>query len=343
MGGGGAADDDGGGGSGSGSGSGSHVAIVPSGEGPSSAPSPSSPSAPSPSWLPHADREALMRWIESSPFVFVDRQHHESARARLKLVVAEAEVARLMTQLELTEEAVRVERLRNFADGSDRAAWDVERTTLQRDVDFARESRDQDEYALNTVDYLSKKLCYFARIYIASVDLAMVRVYEELHSGLHQELAEAFGRTRAEEDPRRQWELLRIDMKMIVVRGNKAMWPPAAREVWNTANRDGDLERIATFFPGWAPLAPADGGTIGLSPIWHRKDCGVCHNFFGPEGGYMPGSCSHPVHIACLLKLIVTGTSCVVYRFVSEEEEFVSFDQEEFFCVAAYPDDAVLL
>ncbi|KAL3689618.1 hypothetical protein R1sor_015927 [Riccia sorocarpa] len=238
-----------------------------------------------------------------------------------KLAVAEAEVARLKTQLELTEEAVRVERLRNFADGSDRAAWEVERTTLQRDVDFARESRDQ-----------------------------VVRVYEELHSGLRQELAEAFGRTRAEEDPRRQWELLRqydasihslaalrlsthevvtrkysnrhydpvllegIDLKMIVVRGNKAMWPRAAREVWNTANRDGDLERITTFFLGWALLALADGGTIGLSPIWHRKDCGVCHNFFGPEGGYLPGSCGHPVHIACMLKLIVTGTSCVMCR-----------------------------
>ncbi|KAL3687318.1 hypothetical protein R1sor_013627 [Riccia sorocarpa] len=265
MGGGGPADD-------GGSGNGSHLAIVPSGEGPSLAPSPSTPSGPSPSLLPHADREALLRWIESNPFVFVDRQHHESARARLveaegaestlrrllaevrdaekaaeealqranavvgdltsravgaearieavrlelqgrdsrirelesqvaqltadleveradrnelvdqlddarqaaqglleelsqnvgsqsapaprmrmtKLTVAEAEVARLKTQLELTEEAVRVERLRNFADGSNRAAWDVERTKLQRDVDFARESRDQGKCSLST-------------------------------------------------------------------------------------------------------------------------------------------------------------------------------------------------
>ncbi|KAL3693468.1 hypothetical protein R1sor_007119 [Riccia sorocarpa] len=472
MGGGGAADD------GGGSGSGSQVAIVPSGEGPSSAPSPSTPSTPSPFWLPPADREAMVRWIESSPFVFVDRQHHKSARARLveaegaesslrrqlaeardaekaaeealqratavvgdltsrassaearieavrrelqqrdlrireleaevvqltadlevervdrselvdqldyarqaaqglleelsqnvlegpgdggppgdgpavgdgpppltdpqRLAVAEAEVARLKTQLELTEEAVRVERLRNFADGSDRAAWDVERTTLQRDVDFAREVRDQ-----------------------------VVRVYEELHTGLRQELAEAFGRTRAEKDPRRQWELLRqydasvhslaalrlsthevvtrkycnrhydpvllegIDLKMIVVQGNKAMWPPAAREVWNTANRDDDLEWIAIFFPGWAPLSPTDGGTIGLSPIWHRRDCGVCHNFFGPEGGYMPGSCSHPVHIACLLKLITTGTSCVVCRAPYHKRVWYPFAVEKHLPAAA--------
>ncbi|KAL3676433.1 hypothetical protein R1sor_026381 [Riccia sorocarpa] len=237
-----------------------------------------------------------------------------------KLTVAEAEVARLKTQLELTEEAVRVERLRNFADGADRAAWDVERTTLQRDVDFARESRDQ-----------------------------MVRVYEELHSGLRQELAEAFGRTRAEEDPRRHWELLRqydasvhslaalrlSTHEMIVVRGNKAMCPPAARDVWNTANRDGDLERIATFFPGWAPLAPTDGGNIGLSLIWHRKDCGVCHNFFGPEGDYLPGSCGHPVHIACLLKLIVTGTSCVVCRAPYHKRLWYQFACEKHLQAAA--------
>ncbi|KAL3689626.1 hypothetical protein R1sor_015935 [Riccia sorocarpa] len=93
MGGDGPADD----GGGSGSGSGSHVAIVPSGEGPSSAPSPLTSSAPSPSWLALADREALFRWIESSPFVFVDRQHHESARARL--VEAEGAESSLRRQL----------------------------------------------------------------------------------------------------------------------------------------------------------------------------------------------------------------------------------------------------
>ncbi|KAL3685128.1 hypothetical protein R1sor_003150 [Riccia sorocarpa] len=377
MGGGGPADD----GGGSGSGSGSHVAIVPSGDGPSSAPSPSTPSALTPSWLPLVDREALLRWIESSLFVFVDREHHESAPTRLveaegaksslrrllakardaekaveealqranavvgdltsraagaearieavrlelqgrdsriralesqppdedegpvqapvpvqhpvevlegpgdgpppadggppltdaqKLALAEAQVARLKTQFELTEEAIKVERLRNFADGSDRAAWEVERTTLQRDVDFARESRDQG-----------------------------------------------------------------IDLNMILVRGNKAMWLPAAREVWNTANRNDDLQRIATFFPGWAPLAPTDGGTIGLSPIWHRKDCGVCHNFFGLEGGYLPGSCGHPVHIACLLKLIVTGTSCVVCRAPYHKRLWYQFAVEKHLQAAA--------
>ncbi|KAL3689887.1 hypothetical protein R1sor_016196 [Riccia sorocarpa] len=91
MGGGGPADD------GGGSGSGSHVDIVPSGEGPSSAPSPSTPSALSPSWLAPTDREALLRWIESSPFVFVDREHHESARARL--VEAEGAESSLRRQL----------------------------------------------------------------------------------------------------------------------------------------------------------------------------------------------------------------------------------------------------
>ncbi|KAL3678829.1 hypothetical protein R1sor_021785 [Riccia sorocarpa] len=395
MGGGGAADD------GGASGSGSHFAIVPSSEGPSSAPSPSSLT----SWLPLADREALLSWIESSPFVFIDRQHHESARAWLveaegaesslrrqleeardaekavgdaekavedalwranavvgeltsqasgaearikamraelqgrdrrihdleaqvvglnsyleaeradrselidqlddarlaaqglaekwgpgegpplgdgpppladaqKLALAEAEVAQLKTQLVVTEEAVRVERRRNFADGFDRATWEVERTTMQRAI------------------------CILHR---SSAIRVRVLVYEELHSGLQEELTKAFGRTRAEEDSRLQWELLRkydtsvhslaafrlsthevvkckyisrhydpvllegIDLKMIMVRGNKAMWPSAARDVWNTANQTNDLERLMTFFPGWAPLAPVDGGTIGFN------------------------------------------------------------------------------
>ncbi|KAL3697967.1 hypothetical protein R1sor_012043 [Riccia sorocarpa] len=50
-----------------------------------------------------------------------------------------------------------------------------------------------------------------------------------------------------------------IDLKMVVVRGQKSMWPPGKREEWNAANNSGDLYKIRRFFPGWAPLPETQG------------------------------------------------------------------------------------
>ncbi|KAL3684854.1 hypothetical protein R1sor_002876 [Riccia sorocarpa] len=83
-------------------------------------------------------------------------------------------------------------------------------------------------------------------------DPTEVRIYEERHRGLQQEIAESFGRTRAEEDLRHRWELLRkydasehslaalristhevvtrIDLKMLVLRGNVALWRSTTRD-----------------------------------------------------------------------------------------------------------------
>ncbi|KAL3695880.1 hypothetical protein R1sor_009956 [Riccia sorocarpa] len=57
----------------------SHGPIVPHGEGPSSAPSSSSHTG----WLSRTDREVVWNWIDTAPFVLVDRQHHAAALRRL--------------------------------------------------------------------------------------------------------------------------------------------------------------------------------------------------------------------------------------------------------------------
>ncbi|KAL3675382.1 hypothetical protein R1sor_025330 [Riccia sorocarpa] len=224
----------------------------------------------------------------------------ELEAAKKKITKLEAEVVGLKDQVKITADALEVERRRNFADGSIRAAWDLEWAELERRIALLTRERDH-----------------------------AVRVYEERHRALEADLAERMRSVTPEElTPERlrsTWELLQrhdasvhslagiatathdlvtkkyrnrrydpvqlegADLKMVVMRCNKAMWPPSMREAWNSVNDGNDLSAIRHFFPGWAPLREADGGTIGLSPIWHRAQCQVCQNYFGPDGGYLPG------------------------------------------------------
>ncbi|KAL3688189.1 hypothetical protein R1sor_014498 [Riccia sorocarpa] len=239
-----------------------------------------------------------------------------------KLVInLQAQIAGLNERLGAAEEALEIERRRNFADGSERAAWESEKTILERRLKICSQERDN-----------------------------AIRVYEERHSTLQQECARQMQRLSPDElrpnALKSAWEILRkydaslhslaaahtmmhqlvtkkfksrhydpvqlegVDLKMVVVRGQKSMWPPGKWEEWNAANNVGDLYKICRFFPGWAPLLETQGGTIGLSPIWHQAQCQLCQDFFGPEGGYLHGSCSHPIHIHCLVKLMGATTHC---------------------------------
>ncbi|KAL3687005.1 hypothetical protein R1sor_013314 [Riccia sorocarpa] len=65
---------------------------------------------------------------------------------------------------------------------------------------------------------------------------------------------------------------------------------------------------------GWIPLPHAEGGTKDLPAMWHRAQCYVCQNYFGPEGGYVPGTCQHPIHISCMLRMLHKGTKCGICR-----------------------------
>ncbi|KAL3681989.1 hypothetical protein R1sor_000011 [Riccia sorocarpa] len=88
------------------------------------------------------------------------------------------------------------------------------------------------------------------------------------------ELLQRYIRFQGFVPPLTSWSQRSVDLKIVVMRGNKAMWPPGKREEWNRVNEENDLQAIRHFFLGWPPLKEADGGTIGLSGIWHRA---VCH------------------------------------------------------------------
>ncbi|KAL3700987.1 hypothetical protein R1sor_019009 [Riccia sorocarpa] len=66
------------------------------------------------------------------------------------------------------------------------------------------------------------------------------------------------------------------------------MWPQPERVRWNQAG-----DAIFTTFLGWIPLPHAEGGTKDLPAMCNRAQCYVCQNYFGPEGGYVPGTCQH--------------------------------------------------
>ncbi|KAL3696518.1 hypothetical protein R1sor_010594 [Riccia sorocarpa] len=193
-----------------------------------------------------------------------------------KLVInLQAQIAGLNERLGAAEEALEIERRRNFTDGSERAAWESEKTILERRLEICSQERDN-----------------------------AIRVYEERHSTLQQECARQMQRLSPDElrpnALKSAWEILRkydaslhslaaahtmthqlvtkkfrsrhydpvqlegVDLKMVVVRGQKLMWPLGKREEWNAANNAGDLYKIRRFFPGWAPLPETQGGTIGL-------------------------------------------------------------------------------
>ncbi|KAL3681631.1 hypothetical protein R1sor_024587 [Riccia sorocarpa] len=215
----------------------------------------------------------------------------ELEAAKKKVTELEAEVAGLKDQVKITADALKVERRRNFADVSE----------------------------------LKTNSCVEA-----------IRGYEDRHRALEAELAERMRSVTPEElTPERlrsTWELLqRYDASVHSLSGiatathelvtkkyqNRRYDPiqlEGRHEAWNRVNDANDLSAIRHFFPGWAPLPKADEGSIGLSPIWHRAQCQVCLNYFGPEGGYLPGSYSHPIHLHCMLKLMAHRTQCLSCR-----------------------------
>ncbi|KAL3682909.1 hypothetical protein R1sor_000931 [Riccia sorocarpa] len=114
------------------------------------------------------------------------------------------------------------------------------------------------------------------------------------------------------------------NLKIVVYHGKKAMWPRDERERWN---HGGDA--TLTTFPGWIPLPQAEGGTENLPAMWHKAQCYVCLSYFGPEGGYVPSPCDHPVHISCLLRMLHKGTRCGICRAAYHSRLWFQFNLEE--------------
>ncbi|KAL3697966.1 hypothetical protein R1sor_012042 [Riccia sorocarpa] len=63
-----------------------------------------------------------------------------------KLVInLQAQIASLNERLGAAEEALEIERRRNFADGSERSAWESEKTILERRLEICTQERDNDK------------------------------------------------------------------------------------------------------------------------------------------------------------------------------------------------------
>ncbi|KAL3682672.1 hypothetical protein R1sor_000694 [Riccia sorocarpa] len=154
---------------------------------------------------------------------------------------------------------------------------------------------------------------------------ALKRAELEMQRMVVEANAEAEGvarkfRTKHFDLKRLQWE----NLKIVVYQSKKAMRPQPERDQWNQGG-----EATLTTFPGWVPLPQSEGGTRNLPPMWHRAQCYVCHNFFGPEGDYVPGTCSHPVHISCLLRMLHKATKCGSCRAPYHSRLWFQFGLEE--------------
>ncbi|KAL3688895.1 hypothetical protein R1sor_015204 [Riccia sorocarpa] len=114
------------------------------------------------------------------------------------------------------------------------------------------------------------------------------------------------------------------DLTLMVYRGPESLWPRDSLTRWTK----GGKEVKRSMFPRWIPLPKAEGGTyipevdekrdgIGRLPqaravpeIWHDALCGVCLDGFGPEGGYVSGTCPYPFHLGCIDNLLHERPEC---------------------------------
>ncbi|KAL3696619.1 hypothetical protein R1sor_010695 [Riccia sorocarpa] len=64
-----------------------------------------------------------------------------------------------------------------------------------------------------------------------------------------------------------------VDLKIVVMRDNKVMWPPGKHEEWNRISVVNDLPAIRRFFPIWAPLLETYGVLVeadgAYDVMWH--------------------------------------------------------------------------
>ncbi|KAL3676616.1 hypothetical protein R1sor_026564 [Riccia sorocarpa] len=189
----------------------------------------------------------------------------EPADALKQITELEAKVTGFKDQLKKTSDALEVERRCNFADGSVRAAWDVERRIELRTRDVMTECHRNleadivQQRGIVTPDEL-KPLTLKATSELLRRYDASLHSLSGIHTAAHLLVMKKYRNHLY--DP-------------VQLKGNKAMWPPRKREEWNVAGDQAFLSR--------APLKEANGGTIGLSEIWHQGICQVCHNYFEPE------------------------------------------------------------
>ncbi|KAL2609373.1 hypothetical protein R1flu_027946 [Riccia fluitans] len=78
--------------------------------------------------------------------------------------------------------------------------------------------------------------------------------------------------------------------------------------LYTSAERQEQLDRPFTSFPGWNCAMSSEGGTINV-PEQFRGGivCSICQQLIGPSGAYLIATCPHIFHLECLVRTMRQG------------------------------------
>ncbi|KAL2633715.1 hypothetical protein R1flu_005194 [Riccia fluitans] len=77
--------------------------------------------------------------------------------------------------------------------------------------------------------------------------------------------------------------------------------------LYTSAERQEQLDRPFTSFPGWNCPVSSEGGTINVPEQFRGTVCSICQQLIGPSGAYLIATCTHIFHLECLVRTMGQG------------------------------------
>ncbi|KAL2650731.1 hypothetical protein R1flu_018859 [Riccia fluitans] len=78
--------------------------------------------------------------------------------------------------------------------------------------------------------------------------------------------------------------------------------------LYTSAERQEQLDRPFTSFPGWNCAVSSEGGTINVPEQFRGGTvCSICQQLIGPSGAYLIATCPHIFHLECLVRTMRQG------------------------------------
>ncbi|KAL2629072.1 hypothetical protein R1flu_013758 [Riccia fluitans] len=100
--------------------------------------------------------------------------------------------------------------------------------------------------------------------------------------------------------------------------------------LYTSAERQEQLDRPFTSFPGWNCAVSSEDGTINV-PEQFREGivCSICHQLIGPSEAYLIATCPHIFHLECLVRTMRQGqVKCPNYRIPFHRDMMRKFYME---------------
>ncbi|KAL2634444.1 hypothetical protein R1flu_005923 [Riccia fluitans] len=72
--------------------------------------------------------------------------------------------------------------------------------------------------------------------------------------------------------------------------------------LYTSVERQEQLDRPFTSFPGWNCAVSSEGGTINVPEQLGGTMCSICQQLIGPSGAYLIATCPHIFHLECLVR-----------------------------------------